>query len=209
MGFYWLRSRYYDPQIGRFLNADGYVSTGSGLNGYNMFAYCNKNPVNCVDFSGNSFLFIMTVSILGFASGFVIGMCAANHIDNYVNKQKIDNEVSSTYSQEEAKSEIDSILEKYNSSSEITFYDTYAEITDSYYVDDKYDRQKISTILSRTEELTKREFDNISAEWFLHNFLTPVPFLYDSAHSVSIDYDYDKRWYVNFATAFFEVIGWE
>ena len=28
---YWLQSRFYDPNTGRFLNADGYVSTGQGL----------------------------------------------------------------------------------------------------------------------------------------------------------------------------------
>ena len=30
-GFYYLRSRYYDPYIGRFLNADALVSTGTGI----------------------------------------------------------------------------------------------------------------------------------------------------------------------------------
>lgn len=31
------------------MNADGYVSTGQGLLGYNMFAYCGGNPVNRKD----------------------------------------------------------------------------------------------------------------------------------------------------------------
>ena len=52
-GFYYLQSRYYDPTTGRFINADGYVSTGQGMTGTNMFAYCGNNPVNCVDPSGN------------------------------------------------------------------------------------------------------------------------------------------------------------
>lgn len=51
-GFYYLRSRYYDPEVGRFLNADALVSTDTGLMGYNMFAYCNNNPVNLYDDSG-------------------------------------------------------------------------------------------------------------------------------------------------------------
>ena len=44
-GFYYLQSRYYDPSTGRFLNADSYVSTGLGMMGYDMFAYCQNNPV--------------------------------------------------------------------------------------------------------------------------------------------------------------------
>jgi len=39
--------------MGRFLNGDGYVSTGQGLLGNNMFAYCSNNPVNEVDYLGN------------------------------------------------------------------------------------------------------------------------------------------------------------
>ena len=50
--FYYLRSRYYDPYIGRFLNADGYVSTGQGFTGYNMFAYCNNDPISHKDSTG-------------------------------------------------------------------------------------------------------------------------------------------------------------
>ena len=44
-GFYYLQSRYYDPEICRFINADSYASTGQGFLGLNMFAYCNNNPV--------------------------------------------------------------------------------------------------------------------------------------------------------------------
>ena len=52
IGMYYLQSRYYNPQVGRFINADGYVSTGQDVTGYNMFAYCGNNPVNRVDQSG-------------------------------------------------------------------------------------------------------------------------------------------------------------
>ena len=38
----------------RFINADSYVSTGIGTLGYNMYAYCNNNPVMCVDNTGNA-----------------------------------------------------------------------------------------------------------------------------------------------------------
>jgi len=52
-GFYWLQSRYYDPTLGRFINADGYADTGQGVLGANMFAYCHNNPILFVDPSGN------------------------------------------------------------------------------------------------------------------------------------------------------------
>ena len=51
-GFYYLQSRYYDPNTCRFINADSYASTGQGLMGYNMFAYCNNNSVNSADPAG-------------------------------------------------------------------------------------------------------------------------------------------------------------
>ena len=50
--FYYLQSRYYDPELGRFINADSYASTGQGILGNNMFAYCQNSPVNYSDSSG-------------------------------------------------------------------------------------------------------------------------------------------------------------
>ena len=51
-GLYYLGSRYYDPQVKRFINADGYASTGQGFVGCNMFAYCGNNPIRFVDLNG-------------------------------------------------------------------------------------------------------------------------------------------------------------
>ena len=51
-GLYYLQSRYYAPELGRFLNADSYATTGQGLLGCNMFAYCNNNPANFKDTCG-------------------------------------------------------------------------------------------------------------------------------------------------------------
>ena len=52
-GFGTNKSHSYDPETCRFVNADGYVSTGSALLGYNMFAYCLNNPISNVDSSGS------------------------------------------------------------------------------------------------------------------------------------------------------------
>ena len=51
-GFYYLQSRYYDPAICRFINADEYSDTDDGLLGFNMFAYCMNNPMNRTDPDG-------------------------------------------------------------------------------------------------------------------------------------------------------------
>ena len=53
-GFYYLQSRYYDPEICRFINADSYTSTGQSYLGYNMFAYCANNPIAYTDLEGEA-----------------------------------------------------------------------------------------------------------------------------------------------------------
>ena len=54
-GFYYLQSRYYDPSIMRFINADDYelISTlASTIGQLNLYAYCNDNPIMYTDESG-------------------------------------------------------------------------------------------------------------------------------------------------------------
>ena len=53
-GFYYVSSRYYDPEIGRWINADGQFTTGSDLTGLNPFAYCGNNSVNRIDSAGKA-----------------------------------------------------------------------------------------------------------------------------------------------------------
>ena len=51
-GFYYLQSRYYNPEWGRFLNADGYINANGDIIGFNIFAYCGNNPIMETDPTG-------------------------------------------------------------------------------------------------------------------------------------------------------------
>ena len=54
-GFYYLNSRYYDPEVKRFLTMDDtdvITATTDGTTDKNLFAYCDNNPINRVDETG-------------------------------------------------------------------------------------------------------------------------------------------------------------
>ncbi|AJA46865.1 tRNA nuclease WapA [Clostridium pasteurianum DSM 525 = ATCC 6013] len=51
-GLYYLQTRYYNAELGRFINADSYIGTPGELLSCNMFAYCGNNPVNRDDPNG-------------------------------------------------------------------------------------------------------------------------------------------------------------
>ncbi len=67
-GFYYLQSRYYDPEIGRFINADDitYVDPSS-LASCNVYGYCGNNPVMYVDPTGEAFFVFLIAALVGFA----------------------------------------------------------------------------------------------------------------------------------------------
>ncbi|MDF2803811.1 MAG: wapA 2 [Anaerocolumna sp.] len=62
-GLYYLQSRYYDSEMGRFINADRELAS------FNAFAYCNNNPINYVDYTGEDggiTYFIISLMFIGF-----------------------------------------------------------------------------------------------------------------------------------------------
>ena len=70
---YYLQSRYYDPEVGRFINADdtGTLSISSSIQGHNLFTYCENNPINNKDASGN----IIWNTIFKLFMGVIFGLC--------------------------------------------------------------------------------------------------------------------------------------
>ncbi|ERJ10865.1 RHS repeat-associated core domain-containing protein, partial [Haloplasma contractile] len=51
-GWYYLNSRYYNPEWGRFINQDGILGETGDLLGHNLYAYTQNNPVIRQDSSG-------------------------------------------------------------------------------------------------------------------------------------------------------------
>ena len=80
-GLYYLQSRYYDPAIGRFINADAFASTDTkDLLGTNMFAYCENNPINNHDSSGD---FCIASAIVGGVLNAGLAVAGA-YIDSFI-----------------------------------------------------------------------------------------------------------------------------
>ena len=83
-GLYYLQSRYYNPIWGRFINADNYPSTGQGLTGNNMFAYCGNNPVSRGDEGGEFWHIVIGAAIgagVSFGASILSDVIAGEEID--------------------------------------------------------------------------------------------------------------------------------
>ena len=72
-GLYYLQTRYYDPQAGRFLSPDSvdYIAPDL-IGGLNLYAYCNNNPVMYSDPTGQLFSMLLIGALIGFAVNFAI-----------------------------------------------------------------------------------------------------------------------------------------
>ena len=80
---YYLNSRYYDPETGRFINSDTTEvldNAKDDIGGLNLYAYCDNNPVSCRDDDGNmsfwkklAIAVAVVVAVTGAVSGAVTG----------------------------------------------------------------------------------------------------------------------------------------
>ncbi len=77
---YYLKTRYYDPEVGRFITIDdlSYLDPDT-INGLNLYAYCGDNPVMAVDPSGRWFFTVLFGLLIGTA------ISGAIEINNQVN----------------------------------------------------------------------------------------------------------------------------
>lgn len=68
---YYLNSRYYNPQWGRFISADDLLAVDNLL-GNNLFSYCSNNPVNYCDPSGH-----LATEVVAFLAAYMVELIAA------------------------------------------------------------------------------------------------------------------------------------
>ena len=74
IGLYFLKTRYYDPEVGRFMTIDdiSYLDPES-INGLNLYAYCGNNPIMYSDPNGHLAISIGLLMLIGFVVGAAIG----------------------------------------------------------------------------------------------------------------------------------------
>ncbi len=78
---YYLQSRYYDPSVGRFVNADDLVMgcLSDGKVSHNVFSYCKNDPIMFVDSEGN-----IAANVIGAIVGGVIGAVGGYFLTNWL-----------------------------------------------------------------------------------------------------------------------------
>ena len=164
-GLYYLQSRYYDPILCRFLNADGLASTGQGILGCNMFAYCGNDPVNIQDRNGEFPLIIIPI-IVG------IALLMSSDGDSTEEKRKSARE---RYNKDTIVFSENTITssDKLN----VTFYPQahLIHIDNSYSIRDQYEQEAIIDAIMESEYYDPMIYSSspkrMLIEWSAHNFV--------------------------------------
>ena len=80
-GLYYLRSRYYNPQWGRFVNADKLVSTFQKSSKHNLFSYCGNSVISYMDPDGLFAISGLLVGVMLVACLTLLTGCTATDAD--------------------------------------------------------------------------------------------------------------------------------
>lgn len=82
-GLYYLKSRYYDPEVGRLINADDSSNLGANSDyaSLNLFACCGNNPISRTDDSGKVWHIIVGAIIGGIVGGISAALSGGDKAD--------------------------------------------------------------------------------------------------------------------------------
>ena len=216
---YYLQSRYYNPEIGRFINADGiaYLGADGTPLSYNLYAYCRNNPVMGYDPTGHfdlgAFLDVtlgVFAGLCGVAKGITTALrtvdprkkIAAGIAAGVETFGAINNTINAVYYE---------------------FSDGQSGISTNSYVDEYLTRWER---LDYTKQQTGEQHYNLNAwryhseyslhmsGWYLLGWAHDNPNygkLYEWAGNFSdagvLPNQWDSRWYVNIATAIMGGLG--
>ncbi len=98
-GLYYVSSRYYDPEIGRWLNSDDgeLISFDNTLLCLNLFAYCKNDPINQTDFDGKIIATTIIKCVLGALFGLLVQL-VSDLIEYSVKKYVLNKKVADQFS---------------------------------------------------------------------------------------------------------------
>ena len=92
-GLYYLQSRYYDPEVGRFINCDDvdYIGARDTFTGWNAFSYCENDPVNWADIDGYLKGIVTAIGFQVEISASVLGLSGCMGFEQiyYLNKDTV------------------------------------------------------------------------------------------------------------------------
>ncbi len=195
---YYLNSRYYDPEIGRFISPDTLSildETRGQINGLNLYMYCKDNPIMYVDPTGHFFW------ILGIV---VISLCVLVLTSDTVQPDYVDNETGK--------------YEKVLSNGKVVSYDIkenesdpnrgYLKVYNSYQYSDAEIDEFLNYLITE-EHYTAINFEKVKNEWKWHNFAYSISISQKSTASVDVYFNADDEghgilsWIINNITCLF------
>ena len=198
-GFYYLQSRYYDPQNRRFINADCYTCTNNSNEiACNMFTYCYNNPiiyhdscgtepVETIDIYGNgsAYCYVYEYSYSGNMSG-ILGTSSNVQVSEsgklYIYKGVTQDYFEDTSNKPDGfRAGIDFMVGDY-----ISQADPNIQVRDSYRCTMKSQMKAITSILLEYAEGTewKRTQESLITEWREHN-----RYAWSSARAKHVDFN--------------------
>ena len=206
----------------RFINADGLVSTGTGVLGYNMFAYCENNPVNCSDssgiyatYAGVTYDGIRFSHVPIFRLGYY-GQIKEYHIDGeIIPETKNTSKSIHVYHSDSTPSK--DVINNYNNV--VVFDNRYSsnnpsmQIFNSYKItDEKVKIDILNALLTYDEEHPSecewgRSVDSMKIEWDAHNDIYSI-YANERCQHVDLDHNDEGVTYLDFyLRAFMSVFG--